>query len=75
MRQLLDEILHASTTHTEPGTERPGESSQWILGFIWKGECGTFEDVTIFRHEQGFIRELRDDETGAPLYDWIGISR
>ncbi|GAA1319816.1 hypothetical protein GCM10009591_37790 [Brachybacterium tyrofermentans] len=61
-----------SWTLTDHFSTSEREAAQWIFECTWRGQRGTFEGATISRHEDGLIKELREYETSAPLYDWDG---
>lgn len=48
------------------------EVAQWVFECTFDGNRSTFEGATIARVADGLVRELREYQTTAELYDWQG---
>lgn len=51
------------------------EAAQWVFECSWGGNRSSFDGASVCRIEGGLIRELREYQTTAPLYEWDGTWR
>jgi len=51
------------------------EAAQWVFECCWGGNRSSFDGASVCRIEGGLIRESREYQTTAPLYEWDGTWR
>jgi hypothetical protein len=51
------------------------EVAEWTFECTWRGDRSTFDGASVARVHSDLIAELREYQTSAPLYDWLGAWR
>lgn len=51
------------------------EAAEWVFECTWEGGRRIFDGASVARSADGLIRDPREHQTSAPLYDWQGAWR